>query len=374
MQRAIRASLSALLMILAGCAVSLRAQQVQGSFTGTVTDQSGALVPGVTVTATEVDTGLTRSSVTQEDGSYTIPLLPPGHYRLMSEKMGFEKTVQGPVTLLVDTHPRVDFQVKVGLQTTTVTVESTAPVLDTQTYSVGTTVEQTKISQLPFNGRHFLEATLFTPGVVPGSQGSELNDNRGGSINVNGMRETMNTFLLDGMSNTSIAVGTLGVAGLPAVIAPIFGMNTLGTWIGSRGTAITGYVGARTDLGFSITSMQDVTTGDFNGDGLPDVAAVDTNAGVAMIWTGNTDGTLSLAGMYATGAGTPGPVSVASADMNGDGKLDLVVANSHGNTVAVLLGNGNGTFQPALETPVGTAPMDLVVSDFNGDEIGRAHV
>jgi hypothetical protein len=126
---------------------------------------------------------------------------------MKAEKPGFERTVQGPINLFVDAHPRVDFQLSVGEQTTTVTVQSTATILDSQTATVGTTVEQAKVAQLPYNGRNYLETMLFTPGVVPGAQGSELNNNRGGSINVNGLRENMNGFLLDGMSDTSIAVG-----------------------------------------------------------------------------------------------------------------------------------------------------------------------
>ena len=208
MQRAVRVFMSALVALFLLCSMGLQAQQSRGSFTGTVTDTSGGVIPGVKVTATEVDTGISQSALTQEDGSYTIPLLPPGRYQLSAEKAGFEKTTQGIITLAVDAHPKIDLQLKVGSQATTIEVQSTAPVLDTQTYSVGTTVEQAKVSELPFNGRQFLEATLFTPGVVPGSQGSELNDNRGGSINVNGMRESMNDFLLDGMNDTSIAVGT----------------------------------------------------------------------------------------------------------------------------------------------------------------------
>jgi hypothetical protein len=204
----LRVSLSALLALCVIQSLGLRAQQFRGSITGTVTDPSGGVIPGVTVTATEIDTGSAQTSVTQGDGSYTIPLLPPGRYQLSAEKAGFEKTIQGIIDLTVDAHPKIDFQLKVGSQATTVEVHSTAPVLDTQTYSVGTTVEQSKVSELPFNGRQFLEATLFTPGVVPGTQGSGLNSNRGGSINVNGMRESMNSFLLDGMSDTSIAVGT----------------------------------------------------------------------------------------------------------------------------------------------------------------------
>jgi Carboxypeptidase regulatory-like domain len=203
-----RAGLACVLTMVVCIGSALIAQQFQGSFTGTVSDSSGASVPGVTVTATEADQGYSRSAVTKDAGSYEIPLLPPGNYRLTAAKRGFENISQGPMALTVNAHLKVDFQLTVGSQTTTVTVESTAPILDTQTYSVGTTVEQAKVSQLPFNGRHFLEATLFTPGVVPGSEGSELNSNRGGSINVNGMRETMNTYLQDGMSDTSIAVGT----------------------------------------------------------------------------------------------------------------------------------------------------------------------
>src|ERR1017187_5239454 len=212
MRRVAQGGLCTILALLVGQYVGLRAQQVQGSFTGTVRDQSGALIPGVTVTALEFDTGLTRSSLTQEDASYTIPRLPPGQYRLAAEKAGFEKAIQGPTHLLLDAHPRVDFQMKVGAQTTTLTVDSTAPVLDTQTATVGTTVEQAKISQLPYNGRNFLQTLLFTPGVVPGVQGSELNNSRGGSINANGLREDMNSFLLDGMSNTSLALGTFAAA------------------------------------------------------------------------------------------------------------------------------------------------------------------
>ena len=212
MRRVEQVVLLCILGLLMGQFLGLRAQQIEGSFTGTVRDQSGALIPGVTVTASEVNSGASRSTVTLEDGSFTIPLLQPGRYQLTAAKAGFERIIQGPINLLVDAHLRVDFQMKVGSQTTIVTVESNAPVLDTQTAAVGTTVEQAKVSELPYNGRSFLETMLFTPGVVPGVQGSELNNNRGGSINVNGLREDMNSFLLDGLSNTPIAVGTFVAA------------------------------------------------------------------------------------------------------------------------------------------------------------------
>ena len=210
MQRAVQVLTNAMLLfVLVNCTV-LRAQQFQGSFTGTITDPSGAVVPGVTVTALQIATGFTRNAISLEDGSYTIPLLPPGQYQLTAAKAGFETSRQGPLELLVDGHPKVDFRMQVGMQTTTVNVEATPRILDTESSAVGTTIEQEKVGELPLNGRHFLELTLFTPGVVPAADGSE-NSTRGGGINVNGLRETMNTFLLDGMNNTSLGVGTFVV-------------------------------------------------------------------------------------------------------------------------------------------------------------------
>ena len=197
-----------ILVLLAPSVASVWAQQSSGGFTGILTDAKGGRIPGATVTATDMDKGSVRTATSGPDGSYEIPLLPPGRYRITVEKEGFEKSVQSGITLAVDAHVRVDSELKVGSVTQEVKVTATVPVLDTQTATVGTTIEQSKISELPYNGRSFLQTMLFTPGVVPGVQGSELNNNRGGSIEVNGMRETMNTFLLDGMSDTSIAVGT----------------------------------------------------------------------------------------------------------------------------------------------------------------------
>lgn len=200
---------------LAGCFVLLAssapAQTFQGSFAGTVTDSSGAVIPQASVTAAEQDTGLVRRTQTLADGSYEIVLLPPGRYRLTAGKEGFEKTARGPLDLTVNQHQRVDFALKVGAQTITVTVEGAPPVADTQTSSVGTTIDATNVDQVPLNGRNFLELTLLAPGVVPGTDGSRISE-RGGAINVNGMRESMNSYWLDGLDDTSTGVGQLTVA------------------------------------------------------------------------------------------------------------------------------------------------------------------
>lgn len=205
------AKLTGIFLLVTGWTISAWGQTFQGSFTGTVTDVTGAVIPEVTITAVEQGKGLRRNAVTQTDGSYVMALLPPGFYGLTAEKAGFEKSTQGPINLNVNAHLSVDFQMKVGPLTTTVTVTESVPVLDTQASSVGTTIEQEKVSQIPLNGRNFLQLTLFTPGVVPGTAGSRISD-RGGAINVNGMRDSMNSYWLDGLDNTSTGVGQFTVA------------------------------------------------------------------------------------------------------------------------------------------------------------------
>jgi len=195
---------------LAGAGLAL-AQTFEGSFSGTVTDPSGASIAGATVTVLEQEKGFTRSVVTDTDGTYTLPILPPGHYRLTAQKEGFERQVRGPVPLLVNQHLRLDFMMKLGVQTATVTVEASPLAVETQTSSVGTTINQQNVSEVPLNGRNFLELALLVPGVFPGTEGTRVED-RGGALNVNGMRDSMNSYWLDGLDDTSVGVGQFTVA------------------------------------------------------------------------------------------------------------------------------------------------------------------
>ena len=107
-----------------------------------------------------------------------------------------------------------------------------------------------------------------------------------------------------------------------------------------------------------------VAVGDFNGDGKPDLAVTNYSSFSVSVLLGNGEGTFQPAVNYATGNY---PFSVAVGDFNGDGKLDLVVANFGGNSVSVLLGNGDGTFQPAVLYAAGSNPISVAVGDFNGD-------
>jgi hypothetical protein len=107
-----------------------------------------------------------------------------------------------------------------------------------------------------------------------------------------------------------------------------------------------------------------VAVGDFNGDGIPDLAVANSYSNNVSVLLGNGDGTFQAARNFAAGSF---PLSVAVGDLNGDGTLDLAVANSGGNNVSVLLGNGDGTFQAARNYAVGNGPLSVAVGDFNGD-------
>ena len=112
------------------------------------------------------------------------------------------------------------------------------------------------------------------------------------------------------------------------------------------------------------STPQAVASGDFNGDGKMDLATADSSGNSVTILLGNGDGTFQAPTTYSVGNG---PTALIAADFNGDGKLDLAVVNDNANTVSILLGNGDGTFQSAQDYAVGSGPRSIVAADFNGD-------
>ena len=183
---------------------SLWAQTVRGTILGTVTDPSGAVVHKAKVTVREVATGLTRSELTSETGEYSIPQLPVGIYDLTVEEPSFKKTERPGIELRVDDRLRIDVALTLGNVAETVQVEAAAPVVSTDSATVGNVVDNKKVTELPLNGRNFLQLNLLVPGATQGVKGSQ-NQTQGGSITVNGAREESNNFLLDGMDNNDLA-------------------------------------------------------------------------------------------------------------------------------------------------------------------------
>jgi len=177
--------------------------QATGRIGGTVVDPSGGLVPGVTVLCKNTATGLTRSADTNQAGIFEFPDLPIGNYQLEVTKQGFQKQVTDNIPLVTGQVVDMKIALKVGDVTQTVSVSGEAPLVESASSTVQTTVTQSLMQDLPLNGRNPLQLTTLTPGTVITDVGTESGqqDNRG--ITVNGLRATQNNFELDGTIYTN---------------------------------------------------------------------------------------------------------------------------------------------------------------------------
>lgn len=171
-------------------------------------------MPGVTVTATNVATNITKSVKTNETGSYDIPALRPGDYNITAETQGFKKQMITGVGLQVNQSARVDITMQLGEVAEQVTVEARALLVTTETGAMGQVIDNRRIVDLPLNGRNFTQLATLTPGVT--SAGS-MGTGRAQSVYVSGTRATKTEFVLDGISTNGPINGGTGV--LPSVDA-----------------------------------------------------------------------------------------------------------------------------------------------------------
>ena len=182
----------------------LLAQDVSGSLRGTVLDASGGAVSGAKVTATNTDTGFSRSTPSDTKGDYLLVALPVGHYRLEVEAKGFRLYTQEGITLDVNQPATIPVRLVVGTATEKLEVKANADIIETTTTSLGTTVGDREVLDLPLNGRHFTQLGLLQPGVAPLTAGllqagGTLRE--GQAYAVNGQRPESNNFLIDGADN-----------------------------------------------------------------------------------------------------------------------------------------------------------------------------
>jgi hypothetical protein len=184
--------------------MSLSAQQITGNIRGAVVDPSGAVIRGAAVTATQVETGLSRSTATDRNGNYVLLELPVGHYRVQVAAKGFQQYVQDGITLNVNETAAVPARLAVGSESQQVLVKADANPIEPTVTSMGKVVEQQELEDLPLNGRNFSQLGLLQPGVVPLTPGIA---EAGGSLRsgqayaVNGQRPESNNFLIDGADN-----------------------------------------------------------------------------------------------------------------------------------------------------------------------------
>src|SRR5262245_19195458 len=140
-----------------------------GRILGTVSDPTGALLPGVKVIVTEVGTGQTRSAVTNKQGEYLFTVLPVGSYRLDAEYTGFTKKVIRSIELRVDQTVSLNVNLEVGEVTNTVEVTDEPRQLEAHLPTLKTEIDRKRVAELPLEGRNILKLTLLVPGVQPTS-------------------------------------------------------------------------------------------------------------------------------------------------------------------------------------------------------------
>ena len=244
-------SVTFLLGVLAFPAV---AQTNKASIVGTVTDTSGAVVPGVTVKITKVDTNATREVTTSDSGTYEAPSLDIGTYKVTGTKQGFKTVAQENIVLQTNDRLRIDLAMSAGDISGEVTITAAAPLVETESSNRGNVVTGREVTELPLSGRNFTQLATLMPGVAassntgfggtgpdarqfnngdpragsggPGasnSQGSTENSrfarSGSGALTVNGQRSTNNNFSLDGVDNNEPQFGTIGVFPNPDAIA-----------------------------------------------------------------------------------------------------------------------------------------------------------
>ena len=208
-------------------ATALSAQTFRGTILGTVTDPSGAVVSGASVTVRNLNTGLERTTQTSADGSYSVPELPVGTYSVTVTLSGFQTSLTNDVAVDVASERRVDAALKTGQVSDKVEVSGEAlPQVDTSSAELGGTLTSETIANIPVNGRDYTKLIYLNPGVA-GSP-DQISDSPGsfGTFSMNGSRGRSNNFLLDGTDmndgyRNDPAINEAGVFGDPATILPI---------------------------------------------------------------------------------------------------------------------------------------------------------
>src|SRR5713101_5992441 len=191
--------------------VSVYGQTTNGSIQGTVTDSSGATLSRATVTARNLDTRLTNSTVTTDAGLYSLPNLPPGRYSVKVEATGLKKYEREGVTVLTGSTVSLDIEMQIGSVTETITVNADASQLETATSDIGVTVERSLIANLPLEVsgtiRNPLQFITLVPGFV-GIVGNNPADNATDDFKVNGGQEGGTDVLVDGVSISLVSPNT----------------------------------------------------------------------------------------------------------------------------------------------------------------------
>jgi hypothetical protein len=195
----------ALLTLFLSAALATTASAQNAQIAGTVKDSSGGVIPGATITARNVDTGFTRTAITDPQGEYRLPSLPPGRYVLSTELTGFTTETRPDITLIIDATATINFSLKPAAIAETVTVTGESPIVDITRSDVSTSVSTQQIQDLPVASRRWIDLAMLTPGT---SQDNIRGFFYRGNVNLGaGTREYSNGFVVDGVNNTWAEMG-----------------------------------------------------------------------------------------------------------------------------------------------------------------------
>lgn len=182
---------------------------------GNVVDQQGAALPGATVTLTNLATGIVATTTSEPTGAYQFLNVRVGTYKIQAELSGFSTAVVPSVTVTVSARQRVDLTLAVGGVGETVDVTG-ARLLESESSDRGQVIGHEQIVNLPLNGRAYADLALLSPGV----RQSSISSSRDASFNVNGMRSSLNNFILDGIDNNSYGTSNQGFSNQVVQVSP----------------------------------------------------------------------------------------------------------------------------------------------------------
>jgi hypothetical protein len=196
-------------------AVPVAAQLTTGTIVGTVTDNTGGILPGAEITIRHVETGLVRTHVTNERGRFEAPNLPVGTYEVTGSLQGFSTSVRKGIELTVGRIAVVDFALQLGALQTELVVTGDSPLVETVSATVSNLVNEKKVQDLPLINRDLTQLTFLQPGVVriPSSGAQGVFSGMGSKFTVAGARGTQNLYLLDGVSNADLSGNPQGSSG-----------------------------------------------------------------------------------------------------------------------------------------------------------------
>lgn len=218
-QKSLFLNLAAVSVLVAGAHIAFAQSAGTSGLAGTVTDPSGAGIPNATVTATQISTGQTRTTTTGTSGEYRFTLLQPGDYRVRFAANGFKTAEVPAVTLNVTETPELNRTLEVGAQSEQVTVEATAETLQTQSSTIGTTVDSKAVVELPLSNRNYTQIVALSSGVSGGVNNATQFGKGTQDYSVNGADPGQNNYQMDGVAiNNSANSGSSNDSGIYAGI------------------------------------------------------------------------------------------------------------------------------------------------------------